>query len=585
MNTSIKIKLNGVWITGRMDGTSTFEVTLRRSDAEGQTAKSFSSELTFFDDGYQILKTALIDDPNGFANEVPIEVWDDCCGTAQFIGVIKGDAIDWCEPECWISANAIETTPELNCVQSTILWDNWNGFLNQNRPAMRYCIDHRPAFIQIVILWVAFLLVYLVDIILIPLFVVLLPIFVVFFIICSIVCALPGTDCSQSDCNESNLSPWGAFQLIGDINAEIAEWVIPCGFYHPSALVRDYILNVCGKCGLSFQSSILNDPASPYWNTVLWSAQVRKGFKKNETNFMLISENLPVETLGSFLDNVLKPTFNADWRLFGNTLVFERKDFFQGTTPWIDTEQLLNNNMIADNKICFSWIDRERWAFGRFEYQPDAQEYLGNEAAPRFNDIVDWNVPFNPAQSGQYTVSLPLSPVRTREDQIRQNFYEYFENWAGGIVNWFFGGTLSDYTAAMLVNDDTGFNYKLLIWDGVSMTSGSVRGNYSNTFTGGNVVVNGSTVPVNARHNYPFWFKENNANNLYTLFHYIDDPRNPTATQFQFDFSFEFSCSDLTNFDWSKTVRMYKNGSVVFGQITEVKLNFVTRTATVSGIV
>jgi hypothetical protein len=479
----------------------------------------------------------------------------------------------------------IETTPEFNCIQSTILWDNWNGFLYQNRPAMRYCIDHRPAFIQLVILWVAFLLVYLVDIILIPLFVVLLPLFVVFFIVCSIVCALPGTDCTQSDCNESNLSPWGAFQLIGDINGEIAEWVIPCGFYHPSALVRDYILNVCGKCGLTFQSSILNNPASPYWNTVLWSAQVRKGFKKDETNFMLISENLPVETLGSFLDNILKPTFNADWRLFGNTLVFERKDFFQGTTTWIDTEQLLNDNKIEENKICFSWIDRERWAFGRFEYQPDAQEYIGNEAAPRFNDIVDWNVPFNPAQSGQYTVSLPLSPVRTREDQIRQNFYEYFENWAGGIVNVFFGGALSDYTSAMLVNDDTGFNYKLLIWDGASMTSGSVRDNYPDSFTGGPVIVNGNNVPPSARQNYPFWFKENNANNLYTLFHYIDDPRNPTATQFQFDFSFEFSCSDLTNFDWSKTVRMYKNGSVVFGQITEVKLNFVTRLATVSGIV
>jgi hypothetical protein len=585
MNTSIKIKLNGVWITGRIDGTSSFEVTLRRSDANGQTAKSFSSELTFYDDGYQILKTALIDDPNGFANEVPIEVWDDCCGTAQFVGVIKGDAIDWCEPDCSISANAIETTPELNCVQSTILWDNWNGFLYQNRPAMRYCIDHRPAFIQLIILWVAFLLVYLVDIILIPLFIVLLPLFVIFFIVCSIVCALPGTDCTQDDCNESDLSPWGAFQLIGDINAEIAEWVIPCGFYHPSALVRDYILNVCGKCGLTFQSSILNDPASPYWNTVLWAAQVRKGFKKDETNFMLISENLPVETLGSFLDNVLKPTFNADWRLYGNTLVFERKDFFQGTTTWIDAEQLLNNNMIEENKICFSWIDRERWAFARLEYQPDAQEYLGNEAAPRFNDIVDWNVPFNPAQSGQYTVSLPLSPVRTREDKIRQNFYEYFENAAGGIVNWFFGGTLSDYSDAMLLNDDTGFNYKLLIWDGQSMTNGSIRGDYSDSFTGGSVVVNGNTIPTNARHNYPFWFKENNANNLYTLFHYIDDPRNPTSTQFEFDFSFQFSCSDLANFDWSKTVRMYKNGSVVFGQITEVKLNFVTRLATVSGIV
>lgn len=585
MNTSIKIKLNGVWLMGRIDGTATFEVTLRRADANGQTAKSYSSELTFYDDGYQILKTELIDNPNGFANEVPIEVWDDCCGTAQFVGVIKGDAIDWCEPDCSISANMIEKTPEFNCVQSTILWDNWNGFLDQDRPAIRYCIDHRPAFIQIVILWVAFLLAFIVDIILVPLAVIFAPLLAVIYAICSIVCALPGTDCTQSDCNESNFTPWAAFELIGDINAEIAEWVIPCGWYHPSALVRDYVKNVCNKCGLTFQSSILNDPASIYWNTVLLSAQVRQGFKKDETNFMLISENLPVETLASFLDNILKPTFNADWRIIGNNLVFERKDFFQGTTPWIDAIDLLNNNMIAENKICYSWIDRERWAFGRFEYQPDAQEYLGNEAAARFNDIIDFNVPFNPSQSGQYTVSLPLSPVRTREDGIRQNFYEYFENWAGGVVNSFFGGALSDYSDAMLMNDDTAFNYKLLIWDGNDAQNAAVKGDYSDSFTGGSVVVNGTTIPTNARHNYPFWFKENNANNLYTLFHYIDNPRQPTATQFNFDFAFEFSCEDLANFDWAKTVRLPKNGSVVYGQITEVKLNFVTRVATVSGIV
>lgn len=585
MNTSIKIKLNGVWITGRIDGTATFEVTLRRADANGQTAKSYSSELTFYDDGYQILKTALIDDPNGFANEIPVEVWDDCCGTAQFVGVIKGDAIDWCEPDCYISANMIETTPEFNCIQSTILWDNWNGFLYQNRPAVRYCIDHRPAFIQIVILWVAFLLIYIVDLILYPLVFIFVPVLAVIYLLCSIVCALPLTDCDQSDCNDSNFTPWGAFDLIADINAEIAEWVIPCGFYHPSALVRDYVKNVCSKCGLTFQSSILNDPASPYWNTLLFAAQVRKGFKKDETNFMLITENLPVETLASFLDNILKPTFNADWRIIGNNLVFERKDFFQGTTPWIDAIDLLNNNMIAENKICYSWIDRERWAFGRFEYQPDAQEYLGNEASPRFNDIVDWNVPFNPSQSGQYTVSLPLSPVRTREDKIRQNFYEYFENFAGGIVNTFFGGVLSDYTNAMLMNDDTAFNYKLLIWDGNDSQNAAIKGNYSDSFTGGPVVINGNYVPVGSRQNYPFWFNENNANNLYTLFHYIDDPRQPTATQFNFDFAFEFSCQDLANFDWAKTVRLPKNGSVVYGQITEVKLNFVTRVATVSGIV
>ena len=133
MTSPISIKLNGQWITGRIDGTDSFNVQMVLNGETNQPAQSFSSELTFYDDGYSILKTALIDDPNGFNNTVPIEIYDTCCNDAVFVGVIKGDAIDWCEPKCYISANVIQETPAFNCIQSTIIWDNWNGFLEIGR--------------------------------------------------------------------------------------------------------------------------------------------------------------------------------------------------------------------------------------------------------------------------------------------------------------------------------------------------------------------------------------------------------------------------------------------------------------------
>ena len=332
----------------------------------------------------------------------------------------------------------------------------------------------------------------------------------------------------------------------------------------------------------------MTDPYSIYFNSVLWAASVEKGKPNQIISQDLIAENWPIETMETFLDNVMKPTFNADYALVGNTLVFERKDFFNTTTQWIDSEQLLNDSRIVDNQVCFSWIDRERWAFGRFEYNVDALDIIGNEAKLRFNDIVDFNVPYNPTQTGQLNVSLPLSPARFRSDDVDNEgtIFNILEAFQGGLLLLIFGGQFANQNKkSMLLNNHCGFNYKLLIWDGQDREFSIIKNDYSDTFTGGPVLVDGVNVDPDDRFNYPFWFKENNANNLYSLFHYIDDPRNPSASQFNFKFTFQFDCSDLTSFDWSKTIRLTKNGSVVFGRVREVKINFIDRTMSIQGIV
>lgn len=583
MNSPIKIEINGVLITGRIDGTETFEVTIRENDQDGTIAKSFSSELTFYDDGYNILKTFFIDDPNGFSNSVNVKVFDDCCLKEVFSGVIKGDSIDWCEPDCYISANIVEEKPEINCIRSTIIWDNYNNFLDVPRPAVRYCIENRPGFIQLVLIWLTFVLNYLLIMILIPLLAIVFTLSTILFFICSVVCAIPGTTCTQSDCSGSVYSnPIQAVQQILDIFEEIRDLAIPCGRFHPSPLVRDYIKNVCDKCGLTFQSSILNDPSSPYYDTLLFAAQVKKGSNRNSTSYLPITENLPVETLETLMNNVLKPTFNANFWVIGNNLIFERKDYFQGVSTWIDAEQLYNEGRIIDNKICFSWQDRERWAFGRYEYQPDAQDYIGNEAKPRFDEIVDFNNPYSPSQSGQLEVQIPFSPARFRDDQIDVDIYSYFANVFGGIVDFFFGGVFSSTQDYLLLSQDTAFNYKLLIWDRTSgIAFAKIKRFYPDLFTGGNV--NGIS-PL-YRFNYPFWFKENRANNLYSLFHFIDDPRNPLTQQFDFNFEFEFSCDEFASFDFSKSIRMIKGGNVAFGIVKDLKVDFAKRIISVSGIV
>lgn len=585
---SMKVTFNGTLITGRIDGMDTFDVTLRQNDASGQTARSFTSELTFYDDGYDLIKTLLIDSPTGFTNKIDVKIFDDCCSQAVFKGVIKGDSIDWCEPDCSATANIIEDTPQIDCVQSKVIDIDLINIVGEPTKIVQinYCLEGRPKWWHVAIGFIIALISFLVSVILIPFIVVIMIISSVIYILCSIVCAIPFTDCNQNTCDSSQINPSNTWDLMEEGITELLAFFDTCNRKHPSGLVREYINHVCVQCGLTFQSSILNDPSSTYYNSVLFAAGVEKGNPENLPFPDLIAGNKPIETLETFLDNILKPVFNSEWRVSGNNLIFERKDYFFTTTQWIDTEMLLAQNRIVDNKICYSWIDRERWAFGRFEYQPDSIDIIGNEAMPRYNDIVDWYS--GTWQKGQYIDSLPIGAARFRSDGVdgEGTVFEIMGAIQGGFWALFFGANfLGSNNDALLMNQHTAMNYKLLLWDGVSDENSVIQHHFDESFTGGPVLVNGETIDASNLWNYPFWFKAENTNNLYSNFHFIDDPRVGSSQKFNFDFTFEFTCDDLTNFQFSKSIRLVQNGNVKFGQISEVKVNFINRTMTVSGIV
>lgn len=592
MVSSLKIELNGVLLNGRLDGVENFTVTIRRADEDGKLSKSFSSELTFFDDGYQILKSELIDDPLGFSKEVSVKIYDDCCTGSVFEGVINGEGIDWCEPGCWIKANVIEKKDEINCIRSTLIWDDFAGFLGRNHPKIRYCIEIRPDFIHYVLIGLLFNLNIFANLLILTFLPALFILFGIIYVVCNIIriiCSFKirfkilrwtiqiGPICSPPNCNTGLTNPIILINQIYDTLRDINERIIPCGRFHPSPYVRDYIKNVCQKCGLTFQSSILDDPASPYYNLVLLAGQIKKGRSKVSNDGTLIGDNKPVETLETLLNQILKPTFNGDYRIANGVLIFERKDFFQSTINWIDTESLLNSGDILNDEICYNWIDKERWAYGRFEYQPDAQDYIGNEAKLRYNDIVDWNIPYNAGQAGELNVQLPLSPARHRQDGIDVSVFEFFQSALGGVINAVFAGAFSAYDRALLQNQHTYFNYKLLIYD---PQSGYVKNYYSDAFCGGD-----PGAAEDERYNYPMWFLEGKANNLYSKFHFIDDPRSPMATKFDFTFEFRFNCDQWDSFGFEKSVRLIRGGQAMNGIVRELEVDFNRRTIKVKGFV
>lgn len=571
MASSLRIELNGTLITGRIGGIDNFNVTISRDIEEGKITKKFSSELTFYDDGYDILRNALIVPANGYGLNVNVKIYDDCCREAVFEGIIRGDGIDWCEPECFITASIIENNEIYNCFQNTLIYDNRFGFLSNDKPYIRYCVESRPDFYTGLFIILGALLAGIIA--------VLTPIF---YFINLIAWAFGGFSGPAPD-------GWG------DLYKEYLEGLLACGRFHPAAYVRDYIKNVCQICGgLVFESSILNSPASFYYNTVLLSAPVERGRDKDSNDRRLIPDNLPVETLETLMRDYLKPMFNADYRIVGNKLVFERKDYFFGGPTWVDSEDLLNNNLIVDDQVCYSWQDKPRYAYGRFEYQLDGMDMIGNEIKNTWNEIVEWNNPYDPTRSGVKEVILNSSPARFRGDSYTRlygagtvssgYFSSMFDFYASqGFFNTVYGGALSRFRDSLLISNHTFANYKFLIYN--NQVGGKVRNFYSDGECGYS-----PTTDPGQRQNYPFWFVDKNVyptskNNLYADFHYIDDPKLAGSTQFDFRFTYKFDCGNLADFSFDKSVRLIKGGVAVSGQINEIQIDFNNRTMLVIGVV
>jgi hypothetical protein len=544
MKSPIVIKLNGITITGRIDGVEQFNVTWRENDDDGGLAKSYSSELRFYDDGYSILKSLLIDDPNGFINEVDVQIFDECCGRLVFDGFISGSSIDWCDPECWISGSVIEKKAALNCVKSTLITDDHDGFLDQAQKKLRYCVEPRPEFIYVILFYVYGAINLLIAIV--------------------------------------TLGTSEIFGFMDNFKARM----IQCNFYHPTPLVRDYIQNVCRKCGLTFQSSILNDPGSPYFDLLLFSAPIQKGYKPSDTESKLIEQNVPIETLDTLFTRHLNSIFNAKYWIVGNTLVFERKDFFSNTNQWIDSEQLLNDGRIVDNQICFSWIDKPQKAFAIYKYNMDAFDITSNEAGGRYEDIVEWNSPPSERQKDALELTLASSKSRFRNDAAGPDvLLEASSNFLFSLTT---NAFIQSTNGNLLMANHTASNYKFIIWNagsGNDFARANVNRPYWPPGVSNPLLVNVTPIPPANLYNYPMTFNEDNTNNLYTLFHYIDNPRLPGTRLFNFNFTFSFDCGQYDAIDFSKSVRIRVGNSVKFGEIKELQIDFVKRTIGVSGIV
>lgn len=549
------LELNGERIYDPIDGLKDANVSQDNSDDNATPSRKFSKELKFFGRSKDIIKTELINHPEGANREIPIKLYDDCCKSKNggayehFSGVIRGDNVDWCEDECFVTATASQSTKDIDCLESTVIYDNKYGFQSNQHPRMNYCLEFRPGIMHDLFIVLGFSILLIFQ-----------PFRLVVFaldLIIKIIDAIPGVKLKQP-------LKGGLGEELTDINDMIKEAITGCGRQHPSPLIREYLDNVCKVCGVTYQSSILTDPASDYYNTVMLNAPVEKGDRKN-TNFKV--ENAPIFSGTQFL-SLINQVFNTKYVITNGKIIQERRDEIQNRLgTWINYEKIKREGRLK-KALCYSWNGDEKPAYARFEYSQDATDWVGNEAKSYYNNIVEWNKPYSSAQKGEKKVLLQLSMPRFRNDGIDRDVLSFWD-WLP-----FIGPILKGNDNALIMNNGTCFYPKFLIWDGKSRSNSFVK-KYGKDY------------------NKPFTFsEENNAKGtvqstrkpntgLYPRFWEIDNPRTSELKGINFTFEFYYTCDELRAYDINKMVELPKGNSAIKSVDISIKEQSIKVTGTI----
>lgn len=377
------ITINDIDYSDSIDGLDGLPIEVRLNDSNKTIDVSITGELIFKGRAYELIRDTFFS-PNcdGRAGKLSGSVYlSDICVTKQF--VIRYDQVTYDPCSCQAEVNLKIESPESECyryLNSTAFWQN--GFINAfTHPKIHYC--SQPGLLHWIFLFA-----------ILPL---LCPIIIVIRVIVAVIdFLLPGE------------------QKVFD---NLDEFILGCGKRHVAPVIREVMQFHTSKCGLTFQSSILiND--QDYSNSAILLAQNERGKDIKDGAFNWIDENRWNVSPVQILDKI-KLLHNADYRITGGKLTYERKDHFLTVFA---PAQINLIDFCTDGTIeRFEYsIIKGGKAYGKFEYQKDAVDTEGTRMINDYNDIVDWNDPPKEHLTGEHLVQNEFSPARFMFDRMSQ---------------------------------------------------------------------------------------------------------------------------------------------------------------------
>ena len=567
----LTVKLNGIPLVGRIDGLESFTLNYSRDSETARTQKSYTNELSFYDDGFNIIYPLIVSNPNGLNQSINVEVWDDCCNAIVYNNlIIRGDMVDYCSNDCFVTCRLTRQDPDeviYQCLLKNEISDNRNGYFNYNFqqngskfPLVTYCNELRPNWLMAVILSYALFSIWI-SIFFIPLIIPLIQAIVlsilgicaVLKVIETILNAIPGVnvDVTPGVCDQLFQNPFYLIKEAKDFVDRIIENIVGCGRKHPSPLYRQYVDNACQICGINnFNSSILNNTNSPYYNALYFFAPAVAGSRSPTS---IIRRNRPTMKMSAWLDTVAKD-FNARWWISNGNLYFERKDFFL-SQPFIydavanaDTGDILKG-------ICFTYNEGKLFSSIIIKAQMDMLDDVGNEDMVRYRRSIDYGNNVN--WEGRDERQLSYACARFRNDGIEPDILTQFNSLP--FANFLFLGNLTQYSNALLMSKGTCAVPKMLIWDG--------RNNEDATI-----------VSFNGIRNQPAMVNSGQTD-LYDNFYSIDNPNQNPFRFWNATLTVRANCTLLQQLDVNRTVQLRTPyGAVVNARINNITANLGERT-------
>lgn len=577
----MKVYLDGILVNYLTDDLKKPSFTFQKQSETGDKVFSFTGELHFTGADYDYLYDKFVTSGTSLTNKVVLKFVDDCCSQNKvYEFYITRESLIWCEDSCDLTASALEKSlanDQYTCLKNTMIWDDFAGFKSKKHPRFSYCNELRPNWLHdamlILILATGTSILALGPLLAgLALLVVSINAFITTInAIIDAVNTLPGININKLKKIDFDGNPaTNAFTELKNFLTQLFATAVGCGRKHPSPLVRDYINNVCAKCGITFKSSILNNPSNDYWNLCYVNAPINKGTIESDTTTFWIEENRPILSGLQFLDQ-LKPVFNAEFEIVAGELIFERKDFFTPKTPWLDLTTLPAEKI---KSICWKWSSKERYSYCSLYYQKDAVNWVGSEAVSRWGDIVEWNVPYSSQQKGELAPIFNFAACRFRDDGIDRDVLTFYENFP--TIN----TLIKRYKNSMIMNSHTSYLPMLLIWDGQSVDNA-----YCNKFTNIYYPPLAGIVGANQYYNFPMWFKEGYPGNLYDRFHAINDPRTSSYLGFDFTAEIKYDCDMLNNIDIDGVIKTSKGYSNNENGTTKIHIDYKTQILTINGTV
>lgn len=541
------VRLDGVDVRQEdVSNLNNAQFTLRINDDTGQRSVGFSSEITFQGLAYDYLFQTLIQDLKaGKDKVVTVEIFDACCDDLPILeGQIDVQSLEWCVGGCTLKASVIEKDPDYGCLLNALIAHDDFGFRSKKHPYLPYCTEMRPAGLQ-------------------EFFLVLGVLSRIFAF--TLKAAFTGLELIVFTLNLLITIEFSFWETISNLEKQVLRFCVGCGRGHPAPFVRDYVQNACEKCGLSFKSSILNRPGSPYHDTMYLIAETAEGTEQYATSQ---SENAPVINCLRYLDT-LKPVFNAEYRIRGKELIFEHESYFYNEGVYFDTTQ--TPELVVEGP-CFSFTSSDQARYYRFEYTPDGSDWVGNESDYFYNEIIDADPgQTNPRLRGEKSHIIPFGSARFRRDGVdRDILSEYSEI---PIISDFLD-IKPEWDNCLLLAAGKTTAPKLLIWDGISPLE--------------NAKVKRIPYPGKAKenlYNHDYWFSAPDNlpgnkkiwlpnENLLERFHIQDTPLNPSKVKIGWDFTLtiEKTCDLLKSISFEKTVILEWEGKKYTGTMNQITI-------------